>query len=303
MRARTELWLAIGGLVLLQLATTFGAIGLFERMDPAIAQVLTEETPDGVSATSDMAARPEGAIGERRLELHRLLIEAEAGAWAMAILGGLSLLLAFFVSRRIDRRLIAPLSELDRATRAAARGERFRRCHIEDAPLEVSRVADSINQLMDRGDEDTTHAEAARVARIDRAALLALLDAEAEAAVVVDEDGAIVAMSRSAMARLDHDTEGEFAADSRRALRGEDASWVARRLALGSGRGSLLWLRAATSEHRLEHESGDREVDGQAEHVADGGDQRVARDRGIEPDTAREQGQDGTDGGSEGDDA
>jgi hypothetical protein len=301
MRARTEVWLAIGGLVVLQLATTFGAIGLFERMDPSIAQVLTEESDVPVVDGEEDGASDSSVI-ERRRELHRLLVEAEAGAWAMALLGGLSLLLALFVSRRIDRRLIAPLSELDRSTRAAVRGERFRRCYVEDAPLEVRRVADSINQLMDHAERDEGRAEAAELARIDRAALLALLDDEGEAALVVDHEGKVVAMSRRAMTRWDADAE-EVAADLLRAARGEDAIRVARRLSLADGKGCLIWLKPDASEDALEHEAGHGEVDGEAEHVAERSDQGVAGDGGVEPDAAGEQGQDGADGRSEGHDA
>jgi len=319
MRARTEVLLAVGGLLLVQLTTTFGAIALFDRMNPAIAHIVDENSdPVEANASStflhDMRARDQQA---RDL--------GTGGAWAMAFLGGLSLMLAIGVFRRFDRRLLGPLKALDRATRAVARGDHFRRCQIEAAPLELSRIADSVNQVLDRqgssgsprADEVATRSEGEKPTRIDRAALLALLDSQPQAALLVENDGRVVAASSGAMARLEVDDQGYLRAALVAAAGGADVPEVERRLALKRDEGSVLWLRddspesgdaiesksPVESEDDVQHEAGDSEVDGQPEHVAEGGDQGVAGDGGVEPEASDGQGQDGSEGRPEGDHA
>ena len=86
------------------------------------------------------------AMMEADQEAQRLGV---AGAWVAALVGVLSFGMSLLVLRRMRRRLVAPLLELHATLEAARQGERFRRCHSRGAPLEMRRVLESVNLLLD----------------------------------------------------------------------------------------------------------------------------------------------------------
>lgn len=90
-----------------------------------------------------------------REEMRRRDLEAQrlgvAGAWAVVLLGLLGLLLATFFVRRLVRRLLRPLAELQQTLAAAAGGDARRRALVERAPLELLQMAAALNALLDRG--------------------------------------------------------------------------------------------------------------------------------------------------------
>lgn len=290
MGARAELTVVVLGLLALQLLTSFAAIGLFDRMSPAIAHIV--ERDGSAPSAEDQLAQ----MRRRDAEARRLV---NAGAWAIVTLGAASVLVAIFLLRRIERRVFAPLVELDRATRAAAEGDAFRRCRLDEAPLEIVHTANAINELLDRrveaeaaldvrGDRDIS-------ARVDRRALLMLLDRDPRPCALVDADGGLLATNRPADALFDR----QIGLRGALAAAGGEHARVVESCSLDEAGALLVWL----SEDRVQDEGGDGEVDAQAEHVAERGDERVARDGGVEAHAPDEQGQDGSEGGPEGDHA
>ena len=213
MTVSTEIRLGIGAFLVLLLAVAFAGIALFDRMSPAIEQIIAENVYSMESAEemlSVLAAHPgavpvearrrynaalrraqgnithkdehawvvklgrlspaalDGAPQARRPVVealrglaranrhamvradHRAQRVGTAGAWAMVILGLLGVLLAVAVFRRLLRRLLHPLGELDETLRAAVRGDRHRRTHVEEAPDDLRRLAADLNSLLDQ---------------------------------------------------------------------------------------------------------------------------------------------------------
>lgn len=79
MLARDEIRVSMGLLLVVQLATSFGAIGLLTRMGPAIGQIL-QENMVSIQATEAMLAAlasEEGTVTERRVAFQQALTQAE----------------------------------------------------------------------------------------------------------------------------------------------------------------------------------------------------------------------------------
>ena len=124
-----------------------------------------------------------------------------AGAWAAAILGLVGLAASLLAIGRARRRIVAPLAEMARVVHAQEAGELHRRCTLpESSGPEPARVLMALNELYDRRDRDT--APIGPAANVDRALVLALLDARDEAIAVVDEGGELVAANARAEALL-----------------------------------------------------------------------------------------------------
>jgi nitrate/nitrite-specific signal transduction histidine kinase len=72
-----------------------------------------------------------------------------AGAWAVALLGLVALLLSVVILRRLSTRLLRPLAELYQTLRAAQGGDPFRRCTTSDTAGEVHHLMHAVNELLD----------------------------------------------------------------------------------------------------------------------------------------------------------
>lgn len=131
-----------------------------------------------------------------------------AGAWAAVLVGFLSLLLSLFVLARLRRRVLLPVLEIhDVLGEASFVGKR--RCRPRESALEIGRIADSVNGILDdraarwlggsRGAEGVVPESSERSLH---AALVALLGEEGRPALVVDEDGRILRANASALAAL-----------------------------------------------------------------------------------------------------
>jgi methyl-accepting chemotaxis protein len=80
------------------------------------------------------------------LEARRL---GAAGAWAAVFVGAVSFALSLLIIVQLRRRLLGPLLELHDVLVAAQNGDRFRRCKILEAPVEVQKAAQVVNRLLD----------------------------------------------------------------------------------------------------------------------------------------------------------
>lgn len=261
MRIRDEILASIGLLLIVQLVTTFAAVGLLARMSPAIETILTENVVS-IRAAADMqraldergddpaaarvafdraCARARGNITEPeeravlnvidvrrdaalagdgqavkavRASLthladinHASMARADerakrfgtAGAWAVALLGVLSFLASLFIVRRVTWRVLQPIDELHATLAAATEGDTLRRCMTLEAPLELCKMRQAINALLDRqpAPRGQDGSEAA-----SRAALVALLDELPAPTVVLDRDGAVCAANAEALEAL-----------------------------------------------------------------------------------------------------
>jgi hypothetical protein len=187
MTVRWEIKLAVFSLVAVQVVTSFGAIAL-------------------------LGSHAGGAL-------------AEAGAWAMVLLALIGLGASAVVFRRLVARVAVPLDRIDDALIGFGRGDGFRRCRLDAAPAELTRIAASISSLMDSqsaGEEDPRE-----IAAADRAALLHLLDGMAAPAIVVSRRGIPTALSASALARLEADSGGALKRSLEAAASGRSAPGVA----------------------------------------------------------------------------
>lgn len=215
MELRKEIFSSLGVLVVLNILSAFGAIGLFVRMGPAIGQIMDRNvfsieaaedmlvelaaagdrplTPEARTRFEQALARIEGNVTETaegeeidRLRQHleptmagwgdarlrsigslRSLIAVNreamkkadgnavqlggAGAWASVFMGLLSFMVGLSVLARFRRRLLLPMMELFNVLDRAGEGDRYRRCHVGQAPAELKDCMRKLNRLLDRG--------------------------------------------------------------------------------------------------------------------------------------------------------
>ena len=265
MHLRRELFLWIGAVLLIELLTAAGAVGLFGRMTPAVAGILEENVRSTgavermlavLAGTGDPSSRrralwdafavakgnlteaEEGPLLEQieadlddalvdeivrrrvvaslmelarinQASMHRADERAQrlgiAGAWAAVALGMTGLFVGVLVLRRLDRRLVLPLQDLHEVLSAASRGEGLRRAHVRAGPKELQRIGEEVDRLLDERLAHQMSEHASSRDRLDRAALLRILDAQQAPIAILDAAGGIVATNTAADARLDDD--------------------------------------------------------------------------------------------------
>src|SRR5690606_23537094 len=125
----------------------------------------------------------------RRADREAQLLGA-AGAWAMVLLGFGGVIAGVLVLRRLGRRLLWPIAELERVLAAAHQGDRYQRCQV-NVPHGRPRGARSrVSPVLDGGEPPRSVAEASLD---ERALLLPLPDERPQATVVLDPQGTISA--------------------------------------------------------------------------------------------------------------
>lgn len=127
-----------------------------------------------------------------------------AGAWAAAFIALISFIVSIGVIRRVQRRVVSPLLELYRALNTVRKGDLHRRVHAGDAPMELKRVAQAVNELLDARVEqhDDEICKRDPITRVERQALVSLLQQISEPTVVVNEEGGILVANNAALERL-----------------------------------------------------------------------------------------------------
>lgn len=159
--------------------------------DPAALRATLRE----VEALGEINHRTMQRADERATRL------AERGSWAAVILALLGLGFALLIMRRLTRRVVLPLVELDDAVTRHRAGDVHRRARIEDVPAELLAVTRTVNSLLDEKQRGPGAPDGATLAK-DRAVLLHLLDEAAEPTLVMEASGALLAASRSALEAL-----------------------------------------------------------------------------------------------------
>lgn len=127
---------------------------------------------------------------------------SQTGAWGATLLGALALTLAYMVYRRLRLRIEMPIEQLHSTTERIRGGNLQARCGAIDGPIEVQRIGDDLNWLLDR----TALAPALRepppadqVARNLRRGLLWLLEQESRPAMIIDGAGAKISCNNAAL--------------------------------------------------------------------------------------------------------
>jgi nitrogen fixation/metabolism regulation signal transduction histidine kinase len=129
-----------------------------------------------------------------------------AGAWAAVFVGFLSFAVSLVVANRLRRRFVMPLIELHEVFDTVRRGERYRRCRMREAPMEVMQVMQSVNMLLDECVQDSADMPAVEQATPERTALVALLERQPGGALIVDRKGQVVRANSSALETLAGET-------------------------------------------------------------------------------------------------
>lgn len=123
------------------MAVRRSGMAAFAGSEPARAAAAT--------ALEDFAA---GRRGSAIAHARRARMLADGGAWGVVLVGLGGYVASLIVMRRVRRRVVEPILELDRVLGAAARGDAARRCRPLDAPHEVRVLIGRVNDLLDRAD-------------------------------------------------------------------------------------------------------------------------------------------------------
>jgi PAS domain-containing protein len=163
-----------------------------------------------------------------------------AGAWAVALLGMLGFGASLFVTRRLTRRLLLPLYEMDRVLAAVEQGDRLQRCATRGMPPRQHELLSRLNRLVDasvqRADSGGSAAEASS------GLTPWLLDAWGGALALLDAEGRVLSANRAALELLGSERGPSLREAMSRALQGVVSDGVA------TLRRSERWVLVALSE-------------------------------------------------------
>jgi hypothetical protein len=150
------------------------------------------------------AQRALEALGQvNRAAMQQASVEAQrlgiAGAWAVALLGMFGFGASLVVTRRLVRRIVAPLQEVERVLLAVERGDRLQRCATRGFRAHPHQLLCSLNRLLDAssqrsGDGGSTEGSMQLVPW--------LLDAWGGPIALIDGEGRIFSASREALELL-----------------------------------------------------------------------------------------------------
>ena len=87
------------------------------------------------------------AIRQSALQAQKL---RQAGAWGMVFTSLFFFTAALFFEQRLHRALLMPLQEIINVMAERTQGDRFRRCNLPGASMEIKKTFAAINDLIDR---------------------------------------------------------------------------------------------------------------------------------------------------------
>ena len=127
----------------------------------------------------------------------------QAGAWATAILGALSLILGILAYRRLRERLELPIEELRRVAHQVRHGNLQARASTDLAPAEITQIASDFNWILEQWLREHSTSEGdqrppAEEHHIQRA-LGWMLDQESGPRALVDGHGRVIATNMAAL--------------------------------------------------------------------------------------------------------
>lgn len=102
---------------------------------------------------AELISQTRALIGINRRAMTAVDEEAQrlgtAGAWAAVFIGSLTFAFSLLIVAQLRQRLVDPLLELHAVLAAAREGDRFRRCRMHEAPVELKQAAQALNTLLD----------------------------------------------------------------------------------------------------------------------------------------------------------
>jgi nitrogen fixation/metabolism regulation signal transduction histidine kinase len=151
-----------------------------------------------VAALDELMAVNRGAMREEDRRAQRM---ATAGAWSVVFIALIGFVASLLVIRRLRRYIMEPLAELYATLEAVGKGDRFRRCTSFDAPAELKRIFQIVNQMLDEQERKRGHGSDACA----RQALMYLLEQQPRPAFVVDKRGHLIAANHPGLEQLESD--------------------------------------------------------------------------------------------------
>lgn len=134
----------------------------------------SQGTLEGDGPSLQESIRDLRLLGEiNRQAMRRVDQEAQrlgaAGAWVAVFIAVLAFLLSALVVRRIHSRILEPFTDLYQVLEAARSGDPYRRCQSAEAPLEVKRIQQAVNALLDERpvDDFSPRSQDARAANVE----------------------------------------------------------------------------------------------------------------------------------------
>lgn len=168
-----------------------------QRLLPAALDGDSEARRTVVDRLSRLATINRDAMGVAGHRARRL---GAAGAWTAVGVGFTSFLVTLLILVRLRRRFLQPLGDLHDVLEALRRGDRLRRCRKLDGPLELARVTQSVNALLD--ERLTDPRQTGEQAELEGLALVELLDRQPGPAALIDRGGRLVRTSKSMLEAL-----------------------------------------------------------------------------------------------------
>jgi PAS domain-containing protein len=141
-----------------------------------------------------------------------------AGAWAVALLGMFGFGATLFVTRRLTRRLLLPLYEMDRVLSALEQGDRLQRCATRGMPTRQHELLSRLNRLVDASVQSIN--SGASVPETSSGLTPWLLDAWGAALALLDAEGRVLSANRAALELLGSERGPSLREAMSRALEG-----------------------------------------------------------------------------------
>lgn len=238
-----------------------------ERFDDALAQAARGTSPTAQYLVSELEGLRGPALrgDQHALELtlatlsrletsNRAAIEAATanfrrlgtnGAWALALLGMIGVAAGGLVQRRLYRRVVAPLNELERVLLSVGSGDELQRCAALGVSSQQRQALRSLNRLIDA--TGTQASEGPSPEALPRDIVPHLLDALGGSVALVDERGGLLAASQPALEALSRDDAAHLRDGMRRVAQGMTDEKVLR-VERGPGWVLVRWLTERSAE-------------------------------------------------------
>jgi hypothetical protein len=204
-----------------------------DEREPAVIAAIEDRYGDGLAGDRVALMQLQADLSKlgdiNRDAMHDANLRAKrlgtAGAWVLILLGLVGLGGSIAVIRRFQAKLIRPVYELSAVLEACSEGDLHRRFNPADASSEFRDVAQVVNSLVSehfgRIERDWE-----KVAKLDRSALLWLLDRRSEPTFVCGEAGTILASNHAGLDALRQHGGPELRDRIVRACKGEAIAGV-----------------------------------------------------------------------------
>lgn len=160
--------------------------------------------------SSNWSATEEATANFRRLGLN--------GAWALALLGMTGVAAGAIIQRRLYRRVVAPLNELERVLLSLESGDALQRCAALGVSSQQRQALRNLNRLLDSTDTQASRGPSPEA--LPRDILPYLLDALGGSVALIDERGSLLSASHATLESLSRDDAALLRDGMRRVAQG-----------------------------------------------------------------------------------